>query len=138
MIGGGVRVAALLLASTLSAIAWPHEVTMDRSKLPPCPRPPNYVHATELSKQAAVEIKASRFESANRLLKLAINILGAHYDPYIRVLDDTGQHLSAALFLEQDGKLAEAVHERQAILEDRLRMQTDPLLCNKVITRTAW
>ena len=136
--GKGARAAVLLLASTLPAVAWPHEVNIDHAKLPPCPRPDYYLRATELSKQASVEIKAARLEVANRLLLQAITILGSHYDPYVRVLDDTGQHLSLALVLERDGQLAEAVRERQSMLKDRLAMQIDPMLCNKTITRKAW
>jgi len=130
--------ALLVAASTLPATAWPHEVNIDRAKLPPCPRPGYYLRAVEFSKQAAGEIKASHLQAANRLLNQGLTVLGTHYDPYVRALDDTGQHLGVAADLEMHGKLAEAVREKQSMLTGRLDMQIDPLLCNKTITRRVW
>lgn len=128
----------LFAASTLPVTAWPHEVYGDSAKLAPCPRPSYYLRSVEFGKQASAEIKAGRWQMANGLLDKALTVLGRHYDPYVRVLDDTGQHLSLALVLEREGKLAEAVREKQSTLKDRLDMQIDPMLCNKTITRMAW
>ena len=135
------RVAILLVAAsglTTMAFSRRHEVNADRAELPPCPRSGYYLRALELSKQASVEITASRLEPANRLLKQAITVLGTNYDPYVRLLDDSGQHLVVAEFMEREGKLADTLDERQSVLRDRLSAQIDPMLCNKVITRTAW
>ena len=127
-----------LAASTPSAIAWPHDVYIDRAKLPPCPRPSYYLRAVQFSGQAAAEIKAAHLQNANRLLDQGLAVLGTHYDPYVRTLDDTGQHLSWAHVLERNGDLADAVREKQSMLKDRLHAQVDPELCNKVVTRMAW
>ena len=137
--GALARWTALLLAASIPpALAWPHDVTIDHAKLPPCPRPGYYLRAVEFSRRAAAEIKVAHLQSANRLLDQGLAVLGTHYDPYVRLLDDTGQHLSLARMLEANGKLAEAVQEKRSMLESRLHNQVDPGLCNKVVTRTAW
>jgi len=133
--------AAILVAVSclaVLAIANRREVNIDVAELPPCPRPGHYLRASELARQAAIEIAASRLQKASQLLDQGLTVLGTRYDPHQRTFDDTGQSLVAASAMGGNGASAAGVRYKQEIFASRLRMQVDPRLCNRTVTRIVW
>ena len=132
----GIRILTVaLLFATVPAIAAAQGTYITRPKLPPCPQPANYLRAVELKKQASAEVTASHLPAANRLLDQALTVLGTNYDPYHRTVDDSYQYLNVASYLERGGKLAAAIREKQMVLDERLTMQIEPMLCNKTVSQ---
>ena len=129
----GAAIALLVATAIVPATAAAQGIYITRPKLAPCPQPANYLHAIEMKKKIAAEVKASHLPAANALLNQALAGLGTGYDPYHRAIDNTGQYLTIASYLERAGKLAAAIREKQLVLDDRLSMQVEPMLCNKIV-----
>jgi hypothetical protein len=131
---GCVLASVLLLASSVPpALAASSEPSINPTmKLPTCPQPPNYLRAIEIEKHAEAAVEAARWPEADHLLDQALAVLGKNYDPYHRASDQTSEYLDVATYMEKGGHIDTAVRNKKFVLDNRLGMQIEPMLCNKI------